>query len=62
MTTTNPTNQNSGMKRDDYKAIKRMNKAELTAYLSRVYMRGYEAGLKAAAPTYAGKITTDENA
>ena len=39
------------MKRDDYKAVKHMNKEQLTAYLKRVYMRGYEAGLKAAAPS-----------
>ena len=37
------------MKRDDYKAVKRMNKEQLTAYLKRIYMRGYEAGLEAAA-------------
>lgn len=35
------------MKRDDYKAIKHMDKAQLTFYLQRVYQRGYEAGLKA---------------
>lgn len=35
------------MKRDDYKAIKHMDKAQLTSYLQRVYQRGYEAGLKA---------------
>lgn len=37
------------MKRDDYKAIKHMDKQQLTAYLTRLYRRGYEAGLKAAA-------------
>lgn len=36
------------MRREDYKAIKHMGKVELTDYLSRVYMRGYEAGQKAA--------------
>lgn len=39
------------MKREDYKAIKHMDKAKLTAYLSRIYMRGYEAGHKAAQAT-----------
>ena len=45
------------MKREDYKTIKHMDRAALTAYLTRIYMRGYEAGQKAgtgiktAAPT-----------
>lgn len=34
------------MKREDYKAVKHMDKAQLTAYLARVYRRGYEAGVK----------------
>jgi len=37
------------MKREDYKAIKHMGKEQLTAYLARVYRRGYEAGVKALA-------------
>jgi len=37
------------MKREDYKAVKHMDKQQLTAYLQRVFKRGYEAGLKAAA-------------
>jgi len=32
------------MKRADYKAIKHMNKDQLTAYLQRVFMRGYKKG------------------
>ena len=44
-TTTVPKAQT--MKRDDYKAIKHMDKAALTAYLSRVYLCGYEDGFKA---------------
>ena len=44
------------MKRDDYKAIKHMDKATLTAYLKRIYTRGYEAGLKAAASVTAPQI------
>ena len=32
------------MKREDYKAVKHMNKERLTAYLQRVYMRGFNAG------------------
>lgn len=38
----------SQMKREDYKAIKHMNKIELAAYLGRIWRRGYEAGTKAA--------------
>jgi len=36
-----------GIKRDDYKAIKRMDRIQLSEYLSRVWKRGYEAGKKA---------------
>ena len=36
------------MKREDYKRVKHMDKRALTAYLQRIYMRGYEAGLEAA--------------
>lgn len=39
---------NSTMRREDYKAVKHMNNAELTAYLQRIWSRGYEAGLSAA--------------
>ena len=35
------------MKREDYKAIKHMDKVTLANYLSRVWMRGYEAGVEA---------------
>ena len=37
------------LKREDYKAIKRMDKEQLTAYMVRVFRRGYDAGIKAAA-------------
>lgn len=50
---------NGLMKRDDYKAIKRMDREQMTAYLKRVYMRGYEAGCKATAKTDAVDITTE---
>jgi hypothetical protein len=36
------------MKRDDYKAVKRMCREEMARYLQRVYQRGYRAGLEAA--------------
>jgi hypothetical protein len=32
------------LRREDYKAIKRMDKKRMEEYLKRVYMRGYEAG------------------
>lgn len=42
------------MRREDYTAIKHMDKAALTAYLARVWKRGYDTGyqaaLKSAAP------------
>ena len=36
-----------GLSRESYKTIKHMNKSELTAYLDRVYARGYSDGFKA---------------
>lgn len=36
------------MRRDDYKAVKRMDKAAMENYLQTIYRRGYEAGVKAA--------------
>ena len=41
---------NGLIKRDDYKAIKRMDREEMSAYLQRVYMRGYKAGQEALKP------------
>lgn len=37
------------MRREDYKAIKHMDKAQMERYLNSVYRRGYEAGVKAMA-------------
>lgn len=34
------------LKREDYKAIKHMNREEMTRYLYRVWQRGFEAGVK----------------
>jgi len=44
------------MKREDYKAVKHMDKAQMEAYLQRIYQRGYQAGVKAMAEE-AKKIT-----
>ena len=37
------------IKRADYKAVKHMDREALSAYLHRIYSRGYEAGIKATA-------------
>ena len=34
--------------RNDYKAIKRMDREAMSTYLEKVYRKGFEAGLKAA--------------
>ena len=34
------------LKREDYKAIKHMNREEMTRYLYRVWQRGFDAGVK----------------
>lgn len=38
------------IKRDDYKAIKRMDREQMSAYLQRIYMRGFKAGQKSKMP------------
>lgn len=43
------------MRREDYKAVKHMNKEELTAYLERIYKRGFEVGYKAGVEALAEK-------
>lgn len=43
------------LRREDYKAIKHMDKAELTAYLERLWRRGYEVGYKAGVEALAQK-------
>ena len=44
------------MKRDDYKAVKRMDRIQMTEYVKTVYKRGYDAGFKAAAPKKAESV------
>ena len=39
----------TAMRREDYKAIKRLYKAQLVRYMNSVYRRGFEAGVMAAA-------------
>lgn len=42
--------------REDYKAIKHMDKVVLAAYLSRVWKRGYDAGYQAAVKSVAPQL------
>lgn len=44
----NNNNNSPRLSRDSYKIIKHMDKRELTAYLSRLYERGYHEGFEAA--------------
>lgn len=46
LTMSKPDMSKIGIKRDDYKAIKRMDRIQLSEYLTRVWKRGYEAGQK----------------
>lgn len=41
------------LKREDYKAIKRMDRQQMEEYLKKIYQRGYEAGagIKKPAPS-----------
>lgn len=34
------------MRREDYKAVKRMDRAQMEKYLRTIYQRGYDAGVK----------------
>ena len=47
------------MRREDYKTIKHMDKVALAAYLSRVWKRGYDAGIKAAQAKTGAPATAD---
>ena len=37
------------MRREDYKAVKHMDKANMEKHLETIYQRGYQAGVKAMA-------------
>ena len=41
-------NTQHGLTRADYKTIKHMDKNQLSAYLQRIYLRGYNAGKEVA--------------
>jgi len=32
------------MNRDDYRAVKKMSRTDFTAYMERIYLRGYKKG------------------
>jgi hypothetical protein len=52
------------IRREDYKAVKRMNRIEMDEYLQTIYRHGFEAGTKAKktvpSPAIVGK-TAPEN-
>lgn len=37
------------IRREDYKAVKRMNREQMSDYLNRIYQRGIEAGKQSVA-------------
>lgn len=52
--------QSQQISREDYKAIKHMDKVQLTAYLQRVYHRGYMDGVAATAEAAANEQKSEE--
>lgn len=42
--------QKLALKRETYKALKRMDREQLSEYITNLYIKGYEAGKKAATP------------
>lgn len=60
LTMSKPNLSNVGIKRDDYKAIKRMDRIQLTEYLSRVYRRGFNAGQESALNAKTSKPMSEE--
>lgn len=47
------------MRREDYKAVKHMDKAQMERYLNTIYQRGYEAGVKAMAEKLRAEAAKD---
>lgn len=47
----NQPNTSNLLKRDTYKSIKRMEREQLSVYISNIYIKGFEAGRNAATPT-----------
>ena len=43
--------QKLALKRETYKALKRMDREQLSEYITNIYVKGYEAGKKATTPT-----------
>ena len=52
--------QSKQISREDYKAIKHMDKVQLTAYLQRIYRRGYMDGVTATAEAAANEQKSEE--
>lgn len=61
LTMSKPDMSKIGIKRADYKAIKSMDRRELTEYLSRVWKRGYEAGRKSLAVNISPQSENNED-
>ena len=47
---TMPEHKNNGLSRHTYRRVKNMDREQLSEYVTRVYLSGYEAGRKAATP------------
>lgn len=60
LTMSKPDLSKVGIKRDDYKAIKRMDRIQLSEYLTRVWKRGFKAGQEAALKAKVSKPTSEE--
>ena len=43
------TTANNLMRREDYRAVKRMDRIQMSEYVVRIYQRGFKAGMQAAA-------------
>jgi len=50
MNTNQQNTQKLALKRETYKALKRMDREQLSEYITNLYIKGYEAGKKAATP------------
>ena len=52
------------MRREDYKAVKHMDKTQMEKYLQMVYQRGFDTGYKAAIEAAAAtvEVKTDSSA
>lgn len=59
LTMSKPTVGDIGIKRTDYKAIKKMDRIQLSDYLNRIWKRGFEKGYQTA--TQPKKLSSADN-